>query len=268
MLGIPPLTFAIIGCMKCGTTTLARALAAHDLIHVPEREVHFFDHVDSYLSVWRDGMLDPDALEEAYGRHFRTQKPIVGSKTPSYIISTAALERLQRFHPDAKLIVMLRDPVARAQSHWNHLLRARQAGRVARGAVAPTFAEQIEQDERELASARRPAGEISHVNVLYRGLYAEQIRRLQRLYPAERILVGFLEELRDHAQSFFERSFDFLGVPFRPEPLQLAAGGNGAPPHREKLDQRVRERLREFYAPSAAELRELLGGHVPPWELG
>ena len=111
---IPPVDFLIVGAMKCGTTTLRRVLAAHPEIHMPERELHFFGNHRRYLSAWKGGRLDAARLDELYGQHYETDKRVLGAKTPNYMVSSLTVERIHRFHPAAKLVVMVRDPVVRA----------------------------------------------------------------------------------------------------------------------------------------------------------
>src|SRR5687768_16275756 len=75
---VPRVDFLVVGAMKCGTTTVRRVLARHPDVHMPDRELHFFGNHRRYLSVWRGGQLDPGAFEEAYARHFRVDRPLVG----------------------------------------------------------------------------------------------------------------------------------------------------------------------------------------------
>ncbi len=105
--------FLVIGAPKCGTTTLIKNLALHPDIYVTDYanpgntygEVRFFD-----LN-WRLGV-------DWYRSLFLTDK-ICGEKTPFYMGSHQAMQRLYSTIPDAKLIVCLRDPVKRLISQVN-----------------------------------------------------------------------------------------------------------------------------------------------------
>lgn len=261
---VPQLGFLIIGAMKCGTTSLSRALKAHPAIFMPEREIHFFDHIERYLSVWRGGRLDADRLEAEYGRHFHSAKQLCGSKTPSYVASTACMERIQRFHPDAKLILMLRDPVERARSHWSHLQRAVAAGKVPNDAVAGNLLQHLLNDREELDGPRNLDGEVSSLNVLHRGCYAEQIRHVHRLFASDQLLVGFLSDLADAPDRFYPALFEFLEVSFSAAPLTVPVAARSPSP-RYALARSERMLLIDFYAKRTAEIEELCGRRLPDW---
>lgn len=263
---VPRVDFLIAGAMKCGTTTLRRALMAHPDVHMPDGEQHFFGNHRRYLSVWKGGALDAAAFEATYAAQFRTDRAIVGGKTPNYVISTLTLERIQRFHPDAKMILMLRCPIARAQSHWNHVLRQRAKGQRPDFLVAGSFADQVDRDLEELAHARDPAAEIRGANLLWRGMYATQLLHLRHFFPGDRIFVGTLEELKAAPEPFLRGLCAFLGAEYDPAMSEAAAQGEGrAPGHTERLSAEDRARLREIYADQVADLEELLGRELPGW---
>ena len=263
---VPRVHFLIVGAMKCGTTTLRRALAAHPDVHVPEGEQHFFGNHRRYLSVWRGGTLDAAAFEETYAAPLRSEKPLVGGKTPNYVISTLTLERIQRFHPDTKMVLMVRCPVARAQSHWNHVLRQRDKGRRPAFLVADSFAGHVDRDLAELAHARDPAAEIRGTNLLWRGMYATQLLHLRHFFPADRIFVGALEDLRAAPEPFLHALCTFLGTDHVPAMVAAAAPGEDrAPGHTERLSDADRARLRDVYADQVRDLEELLGRKMPGW---
>jgi hypothetical protein len=263
---VPRVDFVIPGAMKCGTTALRRALMAHPGIHMPDGEQHFFGNHRRYLSVWKGGALDAQAFEEVYAAPFRSNQPLVGGKTPNYVISTLTLERLQRFHPDAKIIFMVRCPVARAQSHWNHVLRQRDKGKRPAFLVAGSFSEQIDRDEEELVRARDPAAEVRGTNILWRGMYATQLLHLRHFFPADRIFVGALEDLKSAPEPFLRDLCELLGIPFDPAMSAAAAAGEGrAPGHTETLTDADRTRLRDLYSEPVRSLEELLGREMPGW---
>lgn len=261
---IPRVDFLIVGAMKCATTTVKEALRSHPDVHLPERETHFFGNHRRYLSVWREGRIDPAEFARAYGERFRTDRRVVGDKTPNYVISTMTLERIQRFHPDARIVMMVRDPVERARSHWDHMRRQVAAGRLPALRVVATLGEQIVRDTIELEGLRHPASEASGANLLWRGFYNVQLRRLHRFFPPERVFVGVVDDLRADPAQFFDRLQDFLGVPRRrlagpSEPPSAEPGG------RYVMSDVERAALRGVYAESIRDLEGLLGRELPAW---
>lgn len=164
----------IIGVQKASTSWLSARLAQHPDAFVVPGEVHYFDHPKHYAK-------GPDW----YSAHFAGagQSAILLEKTGAYFWTTCTdvpdepqdkPERIAALLPDARLIVLLRDPVARAYSAWNHVVRA---GRVReRGSAPDFFASEIAQDVR------------AH-GILTRGLYHAQLARYLDVFPREQILV-------------------------------------------------------------------------------
>src|SRR6266702_4704009 len=123
--------FLVIGAPKAGTTALHAALARHPALFMSAiKEPKFFltdgppptrggpGDVQTYREhVWR---------REEYEALFAPAPAGVlrGESTPFYVYDWAAQQRIRALIPDAKLIVILRDPVERAHSNWTHLWSA------------------------------------------------------------------------------------------------------------------------------------------------
>src|SRR3954453_12461513 len=123
------------------------------------------------------------------------QRPLVGEASPSYLFHPLAPDRVARLLPDARLIALLRSPVERAFSHYQH--------EVALGREPLSFEEAIDrEDERmrgELEHMLRDPYYFSHTwwNYTYvaRGRYAEQLERWFADFPREQLLVLLTDEL-------------------------------------------------------------------------
>ena len=184
--------FIIIGAMRSGTTSLARYLGAHPQVFMAaKKEVHFFDfHFDRSLD-W-------------YARHFARAggKTAVGEATPGYMYNERAIARMARLVPQARLIVVLRNPVDRAYSHY-WLNRAR-------GHEPLDFAAAIAVEPERLANPKLEFGR--------RGVYLEGSRYLKyllrvcRYYPRSALHVVIFEDLRDEPRAVYAAVCRFLGV--------------------------------------------------------
>jgi hypothetical protein len=123
--------FLVIGAPKSGTTALNAALARHPGLYMSAvKEPKFFlsdgppptkggpgDALTYREHIWR--RPDYEALfDQAPAGTLR------GESTPLYLYDRAALRRIRAALPDAKLIVIVRDPVERAHSNWTHLWSA------------------------------------------------------------------------------------------------------------------------------------------------
>ena len=106
-----------IGCPKSGTTTLFKILCQHSQIHTPKFKEPFFFNNSNY----QNGI---DWYAKTYYDGIKNEKWILDF-TPSYLYSDEALFRINEYSKgkDLKFIVMLRNPVERAYSHYLHTLR-------------------------------------------------------------------------------------------------------------------------------------------------
>jgi sulfotransferase family protein len=205
-------TFLVVGVPKAGTTTLAAALAAHpDVFMSAEKELHFFDgsrlSEDWYRAQFADAA--PDAVA-------------VGEATPTYILNAKALDRMTELVPDARLIVIMRNPVDRAYSHywWNRALKERRG-----------FAEAVRSEMAagpSSAPLSDPSGPVRYQGYTEGGRYLELLDRLHTRYAPEKVLPLVLEDLRTDPAHFYRTVFGFLGIDQTVVPPQGTASLNPA----------------------------------------
>ncbi len=161
--------FFVAGVQKGGTTAAAAYLARHPEIRMANRkEVHFFDCDD-------EDWAAPDY--DKYHAWFQppARRPgRIGEATPIYMYWPQALERVQAYNPDAKLIILLRHPTCRAYSHWRMEIDQRRE--------ALDFSLAI-RDEGRGRLSETPNGAHRAHSYVERGLYARQIERLFELFP-------------------------------------------------------------------------------------
>ena len=240
----PPLvTFLIAGVQKGGTTALYDYLADYPDIALSEpKEVHFFDDET------RD-WARPDY--DAYHAHFPAPdgRPR-GEATPIYLYWPQALERIAAYHPGMRLIVTLRDPVARAWSHWRM--------EYARGAEREPFAWCIRQGRQRLFDAQ-PWGHHREYSYVERGFYAEQLARLFALFPREQVLVLRAEDLRAEPAASLQAVRAFLGLPPAPAPAHREVHVGRDIDYGSELTAEDVAWLREVYARDQARLKALTG---------
>jgi hypothetical protein len=164
--------FLIIGAEKAGTTWLHDVMRGHPGLYLPDtKELHFFNRTDSNGRV-----------TDRYARHglawyearFDGARPgqMVGEATPLYLSDSAAPDRIRATLPEARFIIVLRDPVARSWSHY------RMA--VAKGHVVDPLDTLIDRRDE---------------TVLGRSLYAAQLDRWFSRFPRDRFLILFFEDV-------------------------------------------------------------------------
>lgn len=189
--------FLICGTQKGGTSALDSYLRAHPIIKMAtNKEVHYFDNDLLFQGGEPDYSIYHAAFPAAEADH------LLGESTPIYMYWDSAARRIWRYNPKMKLIVLLRNPIDRAYSHWN---MARERGR-----HKLSFSEAIHL-EGSIARAALPERDrvFSYID---RGFYLEQLRRLWRFFPRESVLVLKSEELKNNPSKELGRVCDFLGI--------------------------------------------------------
>jgi hypothetical protein len=151
--------------------------------------------------------------ERWYRAHMPARRrSLVGEASPSYLFHPLAPERVASMLPEARLIALLRNPVDRAFSHYQH--------EVALGREPLPFEDAVDGEEErmrgEVERMLREPSYFSHAwwNYTYvaRGRYAEQLERWFAHFPRERLLVLFTEELAADTAGTYRRVLDFLGA--------------------------------------------------------
>ena len=192
--------FLIAGVQKGATTALHHFLRQHDNLHLPDRkELHFFD--DTKLD-W----TKPD-YDRSYHSHFCQVPPedLWGESTPIYTYWKPSAARLHAYNRHIKLIVSLRDPVARAYSHWRM--------EVARNAEPLSFSTAIREGRDRVKREAEIPDQHRVFSYVERGFYADQIRRLLSLFPREQLYFLTPKDLSQHQKKTLDGICDFLGVP-------------------------------------------------------
>lgn len=241
--------FLIIGAQKAGTTSLYRYLNAHPKIRTAlAKEVHFFDYNFGLGEKWYRAHF-PTVLEKWRGDFLRT-----GEASPYYLFYPHAPLRVNQMLPRVQLIVLLRNPVERAYSQYQHQVRL--------GLEELTFEEALEQEparllgefEKILLDDEYYSFNYQNYSYMARGMYADQLERWFRLVPRERFLILPSDGLYADTASTYARVLDFLRVPrFMPEAFRVANDGSYEP-----MKPETRARLVEFFAPHNARLYALL----------
>ncbi len=239
--------FVVGGTMKGGTSALNAFLDQHPEIRMASgKEAHFFDTDEHF----RDGAR-PDY--ELYHRQFAPgpNTRLLGDATPIYLYWEPVPARVMAYNPRMKWVLLLRQPVERAYSHWNML---RQNGH-----EPLEFADAV-----ALEPWRRTglSGQCRVFSYLDRGFYARQLRRLFRLVPRRQVLVLRSEELRRDHHVTLERIFAFLGVDrgVRIEPAAIHQRGYEAP-----LPAELKRELTRGLVEDIRELEMLLGWDLSEW---
>jgi hypothetical protein len=223
-----PPDFVGVGAQRAGTTWWYQLITAHTGVTfkrgVHEKETHFFDGLEG-------AELDAGLVERYHRRFPRAPGTLVGEWTPRYMFDPWTPAQLARAAPDARILILLRDPVDRYASGFARSVRlARERG--------------------ETPSASRIDGDQTE-----RGLYDAQVRRVLDAFPRDRVLILQYERCRAGLEAELERTRVFLGLvdSFFP------TGERNLPrePRERSVPPEERERLRQIFAPDVRSLLEV-----------
>jgi len=271
--------FLIIGSQKSGTTSLFHVLRQHPQVFMPERkEVNFFFLQQKY----RRG-------SEYYQGYFAPAPPdalAVGEASPGYICHPDTPARIHQLLPNARLILTVRNPIDRAYSqYWDNR----------RSLSEPlTFAQVVDV-------ALEPTYHPGRLGYFSRGTYIQYIQRYLEYIPKENLLVLRFGELKHSPGSFYRRVFQFLGVDpdfhtpamtasFNPAAVwenylyhwffthpsrtrwlpaklrRFTFFGPRTPWQYPPMEDRLHQKLLEFYRPWNAKLAEYFSQDLSSWD--
>jgi hypothetical protein len=229
--------FVIIGGKKCGTTFLYDLLTRHPYVEpAAKKELHYFDKLleDESIEWYRQCFPQP--------RWKDGRRTITGEATP-YLAYPFAPQRMAEVLPQARLIALVRNPVDRAYSDYQHVAR--------KGREPLTFEEAIEA---EITQTTKQAAK--SYRYLIRGKYMEHLLRWSKYFSDEQILVLKSEDLFERTQKALELVLNFLDLPkWEPEASEKRNQGS----YEQEIHMSTRQRLEEYFEPHNQRLYEYLG---------
>jgi hypothetical protein len=260
----------IAGAAAAGTREVARRLAAHpDVFLATPEEPHFFSAIQP---AGRLAASMPVVRAEAdYLRLFAGagDARVVAEASTSYLWSPEAPARIHAVAPDARILLLLRDPIERA---WSHHAAASAGGLERRGFL------RVVRDETDRAGVWGQG-----TVYLGAGRYADGVERILRLFGPDRVAVHFWETFSVDPRGTTRDLFTWLDLdparavetppslpPTPAGPLRrwarALAGARMRPTDPPSMDPTIRRLLEHLYAPDVTRLSELLG-IIPPWSV-
>ena len=250
--------FFILGAQKCGTTSLYYYLVEQPSIASAWRkELRFFDNNFQRGLSWYRGQF-PFSIRKYYAEHIRKRAFITGEASPNYLFYPNVPKRVAEIFPQAKLIILLRNPVDRAYSHYRHT--------VARGREKLSFEDATAcEEERTRGDAEKMVTDenyysynYDHYSYLARGVYVDQLQRWFRWFPGEQFLIHRSEDLYTNPVTIFKQTMEFLNLPDLEPPKEYEVYNKAQYTPSSKMDPKLRKRLVEYFEPHNLRLYELL----------
>lgn len=243
------LNFLIGGTQKGGTTSLDHYLRQHPLIAMGrKKELHFFDDDAKFSGKSVDYQSLHEGLEEKSGAL------LYGESTPIYMYWKPAAQRVFQYNPNMKWILLLRNPIERAFSHWNM--------EVQRGQEDLNFSDAISSEANRL-DAVSPGQHRVH-SYVDRGFYSLQIERIQQYFEQDQILILKYESFQSDQPGHLQKIFDFLELPEMEleSEVELHRGN-----YQSELGQEERARLYKVFQEEIEKIEALLNWDCSDWKV-
>ncbi|MHB1532855.1 sulfotransferase family protein [Acidithiobacillus sp.] len=208
--------FFIVGTVKGGTTSLYAQLRQHPAVFLPGvKEPHYFAQVQPVPE--QDHLFDYVRDTASYLKLYRNAGafPAIGDASTSNLWDSQAPHRIRAVSPKARIIILLRDPVVRAHSHY--LMDFRE------GVVDLPFPDILHRDYVQ----REKGWGISRLYVEL-GLYHDQVQRYQNIFGRDQVLVLLFDDLVRDPEGTLQRVALHLGIDPQPfSTMDLAQIHNG-----------------------------------------
>lgn len=195
-------SFFIVGAPKCGTTALCKYLNRHPDIFIPQlKELHYFDtdlrtkkkanSLQAYRSLFAEGA----------GK-------LCGEGSPTYLYSKKAAKGIHDFNPDAKIIIMLREPAEMMYSfHSQHLFNGSSE-------TVQDFEEALNLESERKQGRKIPARCVEPQILFYRDFasYFDQVKRYLDTFGSNNVKVILFEDFTQQTSKVFQEILEFLGI--------------------------------------------------------
>lgn len=241
-------SFIICGTQKGGTTALDYYLRAHhEICMANKKEVHFFDNNENFKL--------ENIKYKNYHKYFNPMEHhrVIGEATPIYMYWENAIKRIHKYNPKMKLIMILRNPIKRAFSHWNM--------ETEKNKEHLNFKEAIQVELSNLKSQKPHQNRIR--SYLARGLYSKQIKQILECFKMENLLIIQNEKLRNLPNEVLAQISTFLSIaPFE----KIDHKNIHSRKYKKELMSDDMQFLQDFYSTEISSLEELLGWDLEGWK--
>ena len=247
--------FLIIGAQRCGTTSLYNYINKHpNVLPAFRKEVHFFDNSYTKGINWYRAHFSHQ-WDQWYLRRKYAQSFITGEASPYYLFHPHVPERVFETLPHIKLIVILRNPIDRAYSHYHHEVNI--------GIENLTFEDALQREQKNidketqkiLSDPHNKNFFYQHYTYLSKGIYINQLSKWAKLFNKKSILILDLESLESDSQKTMCLMTRFLNLP----DFQFSDFPKYNPVRYEAMEPDTRTMLQDYFNPYNEQLYRLLG---------
>lgn len=236
-----PPDYVGVGTQKSGTSWWAGLIEAHPQVApnlFKRKEMHYLTH-------FFERPMTVGDIETYHAAFARPQGRLCGEWTPNYLASPYTIRRLQQAAPNARVLVMFREPVSRYESGFNHEYKQR---------FGAMLAPRVRREVMKRYALRKES--------IWNGMYAAQCDTLLRVIPRERLLVLQYEQCKTQPREMIARTYRFLGLDdsFVPEGMETPV--NVQRQVTDSLGDETRELLAEVYLDDVRRLKAMFPDEI------
>jgi hypothetical protein len=243
--------FFILGAQKAGTTSLFH--------YIEDNSKNFKSPYKKELYFFTERFYKGLNYYKSYFPIFKRNKDITGEATPDYFFNHSAPKRIHQLFPNSKLIIILRDPIERAYSQYNHQNFTDKTR--ANDPLLFSKAIRIEEDRFTVQKESNFFYEYKYFSYLQRGLYEEQIERWLKYFDKKQIMFLDISDLKSIDK--MKAIFDFLGASYD-ESLSINVSKKHNSNNYSKILASDKNYLTEYYKDKFNRL-ESMTGRTFPW---
>ena len=246
--------FIIIGESKCGTTSLYNYMIQHPAIKPAlTKEINFFNWSYDKPQNWYSAHF-PTKLKKKFSKNVFKKSFLTGEATPLYLFNSQVPKRMFETIPNVKIIVVLRNPVDRAYSHYHDL-------GVRLGEEKRTFDDAIRSELKILEEKNYVTTDYdgNFTDRLYqyveKGIYFDHLKIWMDVYPLKQFLILKTEELEMNPSEILNSVFKFLSLP-NYDKINFERKYNVT--RYKPMNEQLRKILKEFFKPHNEKLYKFL----------
>ena len=245
--------FLVIGAKRCGTTSLYQHLSEHPCISRSPRDNIGFFNENYHLGINWYKSLFPTVF---YKKKMESKNKhcLFFDVTSTYMEEELTAKNVYEVNPNQKIIVILRNPVDRAYSHYHVNVKEKSEKRSFEDAIFEEMnrikSERIIQNKNKNLRVFTP----NNIHYLKKGFYALQLKSWFKIFPREQILVLSTEEFQEDQNLIYKKIFDFLNIPnMKIKNTEKMEKGNYIP-----MKDETRKLLLDYFRQYNYELFELI----------
>jgi len=245
--------FLVIGAKRCGTTSLYQHLSEHPCISRSPRDNIGFFNENYHLGInWYKSLFPTVFYKKKM--ESKNKQCLFFDVTSTYMEEELTAKNVYEVNPNQKIIVILRNPVDRAYSHYHVNVKEKSEKRSFEDAVFEEMnrikSERIIQNKNKNLRVFTP----NNIHYLKKGFYALQLKSWFKIFPREQILVLSTEEFQEDQNLIYKKIFDFLNIPnMKIKSIEKMEKGNYIP-----MKHDTRNLLLDYFRQCNHELFELI----------